>query len=339
MKIDKGLLLGIVGFLLVLSTVLVLPYIQFVLGAVILAFVLRPLHTRLEPRLGDTPAAVTLVVLSVFTIVVPFIIVFAFVASAGLDYAHRIEDQEFEFATIEDLIATYTGLEVDLESGVRSAGETVGESVFGGAIAALETTIHLVIGLGLLLFLLFFFVRDADRLVAWLRDVSPLTAPVTNDLLEGVHDITRAVLTGHVLVAIIQGVIAGIGLAVVGVPNATFWTFVMILLALIPLIGTFVVWAPASLYLVTTGNTVAGAALFVYGVLVVGISDEYLRPILVNRYAEISPSVIIVGVLGGLTVFGFMGLFVGPIVVGLLKETVEVYDEHYGRSDRLPVED
>lgn len=335
MKVERGLLLGIVGFLLVLSTYLVLPYLQFVLGAVVLTFILRPLQPRLEPRLGATYAAATLVVVSVFAIVLPFILVFTFVANAAVGYVRSLEEQEFAFETIEEPIATYTGWEVDLESVVRSSGDVVGETAFGSAVTALETTLHLVIGLGLLLFLLFYFVRDAERFLTWFRSVSPLAGSVTDDLVKRLRDITRAVLIGHVLVAVIQGLIAGIGLAVVGIPNVAFWTFVMVLLALIPLIGTFVVWAPASLYLVWTGSPIAGIALFVHGTVVVGISDEYLRPVLVNRYAKINPSVIIVGVLGGLSMFGFMGLFVGPIIVGSLKATMEVYDAHYGRPDRL----
>lgn len=333
MRIDEGLLLGLIGLLLVLSALLVLPYLQFVLGAVILAFILRPLQTRLEPRFGGNLPAFGLVLLSVFTIVLPFMLVFAFVASSGLNYARSLGEREFAFETFEGPIAAYTGLEIDLESFVRSSGETIGESAFGGAITALETTIHLIIGIGLLLFLLFYFVRDADRFVMWLRTVSPLRASVTDDLLERIGDITRAALIGHVLVAIIQAVIAGVGLLVVGIPNAVFWTFVMVLLGLIPLIGTFVVWVPASLYLVSIGNTIAAIALVVYGAIVVGISDEYLRPVLVDRYAKISPSVIILGVFGGLSVFGFMGIFVGPVIVGALKAAVEVYDEHYSYSE------
>ena len=333
MKLDKGLLLGFIGLLLVLSVIIVFPYIQFVLGAVVLAFILRPLQRRLEPRIGDTFAALSLLIGSVFIIILPLVLIFAFVANAVLSYVRSLEEREFAFETLEDPIASYTGLEVDLESFVRSAGEVIGESVFSGAVTAVETTLHLLIGFGLLLFLLFFFVRDADRFVAWVRDVSPLRISVTDELLERITNITRAVLIGHVLVAIIQGIIAGIGLAVVGVPNATVWTFIMVLLALIPLIGTFAVWAPASAYLVSTGSTFSGIALFVYGVLVVGISDEYLRPILVNRYATIGSSVIIVGVLGGISVFGFMGLFFGPIIVGSLKAAIEVYDDYYGRPD------
>ena len=332
MNLDRGALLAIIGILLVLSALLVSPYIQFVLGAVLLGFILRPLQIRLEPRIGRTPAAFGLVMLSVFAVVLPLLLTVAFVVSTGIGYVRRLEQQELDFATLEEPIATYTGQAVDLESIVRSSGEAVGGTAFGSAVTALETTVHVVIGLGLLTFLLFFFIRDADRFLAWLMDVSPLRSGVTEELLERVSNITRAVLIGHVLVAVIQGVIAGVGLTLVGIPNAVFWTFVMVLLALIPLIGTFAVWAPASAYLVATGNTTPAVALFVYGVFVVGISDEYLRPVLVNRYAKLGPSVIIVGVLGGLTVFGFMGIFVGPIIVGSLKAAVEVYNDYYGRS-------
>ena len=274
-----------------------------------------------------------LVIGSVFTIILPFVLIFAFVASALLGYIRTLEEREFDFETLEGPIASYTGQEVDLESFIRSFGEVIGESVFSGAVTAVETTVHLLIGFGLLLFLLFFFVRDADRFVAWFRDVSPLRTSVTDELLERITNITRAVLIGHVLVAAIQGIIAGIGLAVVGIPNAIVWTFIMMLLALIPLIGTFAVWAPASAYLISSGSTFSGVALFIYGAFVVGISDEYLRPVLVNRYATIGSSVIILGVLGGISVFGFMGLFFGPIIVGSLKTTIEVYDDYYGRPD------
>ncbi len=333
MKLDKGLLLGFIGLLLVLTVIIVFPYIQFVLGAVVLAFILRPLQRRLEPRIGGTLAALSLVIGSVFTILLPFVLIFAFVASALLSYVRDLEEREFDFETLENPIETYTGQEIDLEAFIRSAGERIGEAVFSGAVTAVETTVHLLIGFGLLLFLLFFFVRDADRFVAWFRDVSPLRTSVTDELLKRITNITRAVLIGHVLVAIIQGIIAGIGLAVVGIPNAIVWTFIMMLLALIPLIGTFAVWAPASAYLVSTGSTFSGVALFVYGAFVVGISDEYLRPVLVNRYATIGSSVIILGVLGGISVFGFMGLFFGPIIVGSLKAAIEVYDDYYGRPD------
>lgn len=329
MDADKGLLLGIIALLLILTAILVSPYIQFVLAAIVLAFVLSPLQNRLAPRIGDTLSSVALVVFSIIALLVPVFVIVGFIASDVAAFARQVEEEGLEFEALESLIADHVGVDVDIESIVQDAGEGIGEWLFGGAITAFETTIHFLIGVGLLLFLLFFLIRDGDNLVAWMKDRSPFPQPVGDDLTGRIGNITRAVLVGHVLVAIIQGIIAGVGLVVTGVPNPIFWTFVMILLALIPLIGTFAVWAPASVYLFAIGQPIAAVGLFVYGAVVVGISDEYLRPVIVDRYAEISPSVIIVGVIGGLSVFGFMGLFLGPIVVGALKETIEVYDEHY----------
>ncbi len=329
MDADKGLLLGIIALLLILTVIIVSPYIQFVLAAIVLAFVLSPLQNRLAPRIGETLSSVALLVFSIVVLLVPVFVIVGFIASDVLAFAGQVEEGELEFSTLESLIAEYTGIDVDIGDAVQSGGEGIGQWLFGGAITALDATVHFLIGVGLLLFLLFFLVRDGDRLVSWMKDRSPLPKEVGDDLAGRVGDITRAVLVGHVLVAVIQGLIAGVGLVVTGVPNAVFWTFVMILLALIPLIGTFAVWAPASVYLFFMGQPIAAVGLFIYGAVVVGISDEYLRPVIVDRYAEISPSVIIVGVIGGLSVFGFMGLFLGPIVVGALKESIEVYDEHY----------
>ena len=334
MDTDEGLLVAVIALLLVFSVSLVLPYLQFVLAAVVLAFVLRPLQNRLAPRLGRTVAAVSLLVLSVVAFVLPFFIVAAFVASDVRSFVQGIEQGDLEFSAVEDLIAQYTGVEVDLASAIQSSLSEAGglESVLSG----FGTLAHLLVGLGLLLFLLFFFVRDGDRFAAWLESMSPLPASVTEELLARISQITNAVLAGHVLVAIVQAVLAGVGLAIFGVPNFVFWTFVMVVLGLIPIIGTFAVWGPAAVYLFATGETFSAAALVVYGAVVVGLSDDYLRPVIVDRYAHVSPSVIIVGVLGGVTVIGFMGLFVGPIVVAALKESVEVYDEHYGYPSRDP---
>jgi len=185
------------------------------------------------------------------------------------------------------------------------------------------------IGLGLAVFVLFYLLRDGEKLMAWIRNATPLPGDVQTKLYDRVDDMTRAVLLGHVLVAIIQGAIAGLGLVVVGIPNVLLWTGVMILLALLPFIGTFFVWGPAGIYLLSAGETVGGVFLLAYGTVIVGISDEYLRPVIVDRYAEVSPAIIVIGVIGGLSAFGVMGLFIGPIIVGALKAAIEVFDEQY----------
>lgn len=332
MRIDRALVIAVVALLLTLSVQLVLPYLQFVLAALLLAFVLKPAHNRLSSYLGRAIAALVVTVVATVAIVFPFLVVAALVSEEAVAYVQYLQDREFGFARVERLVAEYTGQQVNFESILLARGENAVTSVFGGALSLVGTAAHVLIGVAVLLFLLYYFVKDGDRFVTWLADVSPLPEPVLDDLVTRIDAITRAVLVGHVLVAFVQGVVAGLGLAVVGIQNVVFWTFVMVLLGLIPIVGSFVVWGGAAAWLVVQGAPLGGVGLFLYGLVVVGLTDDVLRPLVVDRYARVNPTLILIGVVGGLAVWGFMGLFVGPIVIGALRETIEIYADHYGTA-------
>lgn len=332
MNVRRGFLLALIALLLVVSFALISPFLQYVLLALVLAFVLYPLQRRLEPRLGRGITASVLIVGTVIAFFVPFLVIGATVAGEAMALAQQLQNGGFSgfgVSQAESLIQQYTGQQVDLASRVSSYAESGAQALASSAPGVFTTLTHLLVGLGLLVFLLFFLLKDGDKLYDWVRSVTPLPATVQDDLYTSLNDITWAVLLGHVLVAIVQGGIAGIGLIVTGVPNAVFWTFIMIVLSLLPVIGSFLIWGPAAIYLVASGQTVAGVALFVYGAIVVGATDDFLRPIIVDRHAQLNPSIIIVGVIGGVYLIGFMGLFIGPVIVGALKAVVEIFDEHY----------
>jgi predicted PurR-regulated permease PerM len=332
MDTDEALLVVLVAVLLMVSLTMVRPYLQFVLAAFLLAFVLRPVQRRLAPHVGRSISATVVLVLSVVTVVLPFLLFSLLVAGDVRAFVDGLQGRDLPFDAIEEAVARYAGVQIDVGEAVRTA--LSGYVGFDNALQVFGTLTHLLLGLGLLLFLLFFLVRDGDRLVAWLQETSPLPRAVTDDLLDRYANVTSAVLLGHVLVALIQGGLAGIGLFLFGVPNPVLLTFAMVLMGFVPIVGPFAIWIPAIGYLLATGRTVAGAGLLVYGVTVVTLSDDYVRPVVIDRYAEVSPGVVILGVLGGLSLFGFVGLFVGPIVVAGLKETVEVYAGHYGSPAR-----
>lgn len=331
MNAQRGVLLGLIVALSVLSFQLVQPYLSFIIGALLLAYVLSPLQRRLETRVRSTTAAAILVTVATLAVLLPFIALIITVAGEAITIAQNLAAGDI-LGQLEApeawLNAQLTG-EVDLASEIATRLEGLAETVLGTAPDLVASLTHLSIGLGLAVFLLFYLLRDGDRLVGWLQAMTPLPQSVQTKLYDRVDDMTRAVLLGHVLVAIIQGSIAGIGLLVVGFSNVLFWTVLMILLSLLPFIGTFLIWGPAAVYLLSTGQMLSGSFLFIFGTIVVGVSDEYLRPVIVDRYAEISPAVIVVGVIGGLSAFGVMGLFIGPIIVGALKATIEVFDEQY----------
>ena len=331
MNAQRGVLLLLIAVLAYLSFQLVQPYLPFVIGAVLLAYVLSPLQTKLETKTGSTAAAALLVVGATVALLFPLAVLVLAIAGDAIRFAQEFTagDVTAVIEPIEARLEEQFGQEVDIAAEIGTRLESLAELVVGTAPDVIGMLTNATIGLGLAVFVLFYVLRDGDELMAWIRNATPLPADVQTKLYDRVDDMTRAVLLGHVLVAVIQGAIAGLGLLVVGLPNVLLWTGVMILLALLPFIGTFLVWGPASIYLLSTGDTVGGVFLLVYGTVVVGISDEYLRPVIVDRYAEVSPAIIVIGVIGGLSAFGVMGLFIGPIIVGALKAAIEVFDEQY----------
>lgn len=331
MNAQRGVLLLLIAVLLFLTFQLVEPYLSFVIGALLLAYVLTPLQRRLETRVRSTTAAALLVVVATLALLVPFVALIVTVAGEAVTIARDLtgNDVAARLQAPETWLEDRFGRDIDLASEIAARLEGLAETVVGTAPDLVASLTHITIGLGLSVFLLFYLLRDGDRLVGWLQTITPLPQPMQATLYDRIDNMTRAVLLGHVLVAIIQGGIAGLGLVAVGISNALFWTVLMVLLALLPFVGAFLVWGPAAVWLASTGRLSAAALLFVYGTIVVGVSDEYLRPVIVDRYANISPAVIVIGVLGGLSAFGVMGLFIGPIIIGALKAVLEVFDEAY----------
>jgi predicted PurR-regulated permease PerM len=329
MNVRRGFLLGLIAILLLLSYWLVEPFIQYFLISGLLAFVLFPLQQRFEPRVGAGITAFLLILGTFVALIVPFVVIIALVAEDAAMLAEQAGETDVQLGQIEGLIAQYTGQEIDIAQQASSYAEDAAQIALGSATGVLGAATDVLVGVAIGIFVLFFLLKDGDALLAWLYTMIPLPEDVRTELTERLEAITWAVLLGHVLVAFVQGAIAGIGLFVTGIPNATFWTFMMIILALLPIIGAFIIWGPAAVYLVATGEPLFGAALFVYGAIVVSVTDEFLRPVIVDRYASINPSVILVGVVGGLYLVGFMGLFIGPVIVGALKAVVEIFNEHY----------
>lgn len=331
MNRSTGFILALLAVLAYFSWQLITPFLGFILGAILIAFVLYPLQRRLERRTSPTKSAFLLILLAVIAFILPFALVVTFVARDAAELLRDIDPEELGVDVVEDWVAQTTGVEVDLGDRVTEAGEQLGSIVVEQSTAWLGAITHALVGLGLALFLIYYLLKDGHRLVGWIRDRTPLPEDVQDDLFEEVEEVTRAVLAGHVLIAIIEGSIAGIGLFVTGVPNAAFWTFVMIILSLIPMIGAFLVWGPAAAYLFLIGEPMFAVGLAIYSLIVVGVADDYLRPIVVDRYAELSPAIIILGVLGGVYAFGVIGLFVGPVLLGALIAVINVYDENHDR--------
>jgi len=327
----RTLIVALAGSLFVLAVLLVSPILEFFLLAVLLAYPLRPLQKRFESRLGPRITAGSLVVLVTLLIVLPVLWLLRIVIRETMRFIREIRRGEITFTELESWIEDTTGEEVDVLATVQNVLRETGVGTVDGALGLFGTITNLLIGVALTMFLLYYFLKDADRFNRWLRATVPLPDRIHDDLRREFDDVVWAVLASHVLIAIIQGVVAGIGLIVLGIPSAIFWTAVMILLAVLPIIGSFLVWGPAAIYLFTVGQPLAGGVLLIYGAIVVSFCDDFLRPLIIERYTEtrLNPSAVILGILGGIYLLGFIGIFFGPVIIGSLRAVLDVYRREY----------
>ncbi|UTF54893.1 AI-2E family transporter [Natronosalvus rutilus] len=333
MNLSKGFVLALVVTLLVLSAMLAQPFLQYVLGAVLLAYVLYPLQIRLEAYVPPMVAALSLVTLAVAVFVAPFVVILATVVDSADRILQSLGTDPVQIDVVESRIEDVTGQEVDIAGELVNSGREIGTIVFERSTQALGTITFHLIGIALALFLVYYLLKDSDDLFDWLYQTVPLPADIQRELYAEINDVMWGVLFGHVFVAIVQGVVAGIGLIATGVPNALFWTAVMVVLAMVPLVGAIPVWGGAVVYLYLANEPLLAVGLFVYSVVVVGLTDDYLRPFAVDRYAKLNPAVILLGILGGAYAFGIMGLFFGPVILGALKAALRVGLENWSQLD------
>ncbi|WP_340102000.1 AI-2E family transporter [Salinibaculum salinum] len=338
MNLSKGFVLALVVILLVLSAMLIQPFLQYVLGAVLLAYMLNPLQVRLEAYVSPMVAALSLVTLAVAGFVAPFVVVLATVVDSADRILRDVDTGSVQIEVVESRIEELTGQEIDVAGEIVSSGQEIGTIVFERSTQAFGTITFHLIGIALALFLVYYLLKDGDDLVNWLHQTVPLPMDIQRDLYGEINDVMWGVLFGHVFVAIVQGVVAGVGLVVTGVPNALFWTAVMIVLAMVPLVGAIPVWGGAVVYLYLTDEPLFAVGLFVYSVIVVGLTDDYLRPFAVDRYAKLNPAVILLGILGGAYAFGIMGLFFGPVVLGALKAALRVGLDNWTQIDERHID-
>lgn len=330
MDTEEKFLGGLATLLILLSLFMVTPFLSYVVAAVLMAFVMRPLQRRIEPRIGSGLTAALLIVVFIAAILAPFGIALNAVVGDAREVISDIGQADMPgFDEIESFILEYTGQEISLEQELQQGLQNLVEGAAIGFAQAIDVITGFAIGFMIFLFIFFYLLKDGDRLYKWLREVTPVSDNIQDDLYFKARLMTRSVLKGHVLVAIVVGLIGGIGLWIAGIPNVAFWTFLMIIFSFIPVIGAFIVWLPASIYLFLSGDSFWGMFLFLYGAVIVSLSDNLLRPYLVDSRAEIHPAAIMIGVIGGIYVFGAVGLFIGPVIFGFTKTVLDVFMRNY----------
>ena len=334
------------GFLLLLTIVtlafawVLYPFYGAVLWAVVVAVLFAPVHRRLLQSMPGRPslsAAVTVLII-IAIVLLPLAMIAASLAqeASGLfakiqsgeynlgSYLQRIVDALPAWATglLERLnLTSFAALREKLASGLMTGGQVLAPQ----ALSIGMNTFEFVIRLGIMLYLLFFLLRDGRALAEGIREAIPLRGEQKAKLFTRFADVVRATVKGGILVAMAQGTLGGIAFWFLGIHAALLWAVLMAFLSLIPAIGATLVWLPVAIYFLATGAIWQGIGLIVYGVLVIGLVDNLLRPFLVGKGSKLPDYIVLISTLGGIEAFGLNGFVIGPLIAAMFMVSWEIF--------------
>jgi predicted PurR-regulated permease PerM len=210
------------------------------------------------------------------------------------------------------------------------------KAIASQALTVSQSTLDFVVSLGVMLYLLFFLLRDGQALVLRMKKAIPLRAEQQNALFANFTVVIRATVKGDIFVAILQGAMGGLAFWFLGVRAALLWAVLMAFLSLLPAIGAALVWLPVAIYFLATGSLWHGIFLIVYGVLVIGLVDNLLRPMLVGKATKIPDYIVLISTLGGIQSFGLHGFIVGPVIAAMFLAAWDIFSESNGTGETHP---
>lgn len=345
-NLESRVFLSLVMVITVLFLWMVRGFLLPVFWAAVFAVLFRSLFLRLLTALGGrrslAAALSTLVV--VVAVLVPAGLLVTALTQQGLSLYARIASGEintdaivqFVERTLPALTRTMTryGIEIDqVRDSLQAGVGTATQYLVGQALAVGQNALTLTVLFGLMLYLLFFFFRDGDRIVDALVRAIPMGDERERKLFGKIAQVSRATVKGTIVVAAVQGAIGGLLFAVVEIRAALFWGVAMGILSLLPAVGAALVWVPAAIFLLATGSVWKALVLIVGGTLFIGLVDNVLRPILVGRETKMPDYLVLLATLGGLTVFGLAGFVAGPILAALFLVTWQMFADEYAPLD------
>ncbi|HIG75994.1 MAG TPA: AI-2E family transporter [Bacteroidetes bacterium] len=321
-------------------------YLLPVFWAAVLAILFAAPFQWLRAKLGGrgTPASLLTLLLILLLVVAPLVGLGAAVTSEALQVygavASGAVDLTEPIAQAEELLPRVTrmaqdwGVDLDdLRERVSNTAVAASQAVASGVVNLGQQTAEFLLLLAVTLYLLFFFLRDGESLVEMLVRALPLGDVRERRLFSRFAAVTRATVKGSFIVAAVQGAIGGVTFALLGLGAPVLWGSIMAVCALIPAVGTALVWVPAVGYLLATGAWIKAIILIGVGVGVIGTVDNALRPVLVGRDAGMPDYMILLTTLAGLATFGISGLVIGPVIGGLFLTVWAIFTEEFGPHD------
>lgn len=321
------LVLITISFLYLLS-----PYYTAIFWALIFSVVFRPVYRHLLnvlPNRRNIAALLTLII-ATLTAIIPLSFIAASVATEVAGLYNRIQSGELNLGLyadqifdnlpvfVKEILERYQindvfGLRDKLLAFTNQAARLLTTEI----VSISQNTFSFLISSGIMLYLMFFLLRDGLAIQSYVKRLIPLHGEHKTHLFEKFITVIRATVKGNLLVAMAQGALGGIIFAILGIQGAILWGVLMAFLSLLPAIGAAIIWFPVAIYFLVTGSVIEGVVLIVFGFGVIGLVDNILRPILVGKDTKLPDYIVLITTIGGITAFGINGFVVGPLIAAL----------------------
>jgi predicted PurR-regulated permease PerM len=327
---DKTFVLLIVAVSLAFAWIL-WPFYGSVFWGTVLAILFARPYRRLLTSMGQkrTLAALATVLIVLMIVILPLTLISVLLLQEGFSVYERVQSGELNIgqyfqqvfdalpAWVTDLLDRFGLTNLGLMQERLSTGLVKSSQFLAAqALSIGQNTFHLIVNLFIVLYLLFFLLRDGDDLTKRIRNAMPLHPEQQRDLLNRFTTVIRATVKGNVVVAMVQGALGGLIFWFLGVHAPVLWGVLMAFLSLLP-VGSALIWLPVAIYFLVTGAIWQGVVLIAFSVLVIGLVDNILRPILVGKDTKMPDYVVLISTLGGLAVFGLNGFVIGPVVAAM----------------------
>jgi len=325
------------------------PFILALFWGAIITLTLYPVHTRLTKLLRNRKniSALIMTVVATFLVILPLVFISATVAVDMFDIYQSLTDN-VEVSELKSKLEKLKGLlpvsvleelEKRLQIGelnihqmaVKGLGSVSGYVINEVQDAATNLT-GLLINFSMMIFALFFFFRDGDSMLERIKSLIPMKDEQKDEIFKKFYDTLNAVIVGVMVTAAIQGILQGLFFWILGISYSVLGGVLTFIFALIPIAGAVIVWLPVGLYLLFTGSIYAGIAVLVFGGLVVSSVDNFLKPIIIGGKVKLSTLFLVLTIFGSLSVFGFTGIILGPILLAIFMSFIDIYKSEYLES-------
>lgn len=297
------------------SYLLLSPFLSYLILGTLLAFLFQPLHEKLSKRIGETSAAIVSILLVILIIILPSLWITATLVTQATNAYDLALTRGLDATVLFDRLQAATSFDI---SGPYTTMLEAGKGAAAAAIPkVLTVTSNVLIGMVVFFFVFYYGLKDGREWYVAASNALPIRKNYKHKLQHEIESMTKALFYGQILTAVLIGIGTGIIFGLFGIPNAVFWGFLMMILALLPLLGAPIVYIPAGIILMVNGRWIAGICVIVLCTLIIFLIEYVIRPKFVSRTSQIHPLVVIIGALGGIYLLGFVGFLIGPLILGI----------------------